>query len=114
MSLKSFIYKFKHEQDKLWIGALVGVLSLLIGYLICMWFYELEFVNVWNALTDFSAVESELGMARNNFISILTLIILPPMFMFWVFFFLLRMDNVPKGLVIVTVFAAGLAFLFAN
>lgn len=99
MSLKD---KIESKIDFIWVGVVLGFLFPFLGYYSAMIFYNLGAYELWFILT---LPDSE------YFSDILIFILLPNMFMFWLFFFFFKADNAAKGLIASTLATFGFVFL---
>lgn len=99
MSLKEDI---ERKVDSVWVGVILGFILPFTGFYSAMLFYGLSVYDVWFILT-----------LRNSeyFSDILVFVMLPNMFLFWLFFFYFKADKAAKGLIASTLATLGFIFL---
>ena len=102
MTLKE---KIESKLDYVWVGVVLGLIFPFIGFYSSVLFYEIAAKDVWFI---FTLEDSE------YFSDILVFILLPNMFLFWVFFFYLNTDRASKGLIASTLLVLGFLFLMAK
>lgn len=99
MSLKDDI---ERKIDSVWVGIALGFLLPFTGFYSAMLYYGLRASDLWYILT---LKDSE------YFSDILVFVLLPNMFLFWLFFFYFKADNAAKGLIASTLATLGFIFL---
>jgi len=96
---------WKKKYDTAWVGIVLGLILPPLGFLLSKYVKSpnSSYYNYWQLFLDSS-------LEINKEILIFSL--LPSMLAFYFTFFLFKMDVASKGLVGVTLFVAGFAFLF--
>lgn len=102
MSLKE---QLEEKIDNVWVGVILGLIFPFTGFYSAMLFYAIEAYETWYILT-----------LKNSeyFSDILTFVMLPNMFLFWLFFFYFKTDKASKGLIASTLAVLGVIFLSSN
>ena len=96
---------WRKKYDVVWVGLALGFVLPVLGFVLSKYVKSpsISYSHYWKLFIDSS-------LEYNKEILIFSL--LPSMLAFYFLFFLFKMDVAAKGLVGVTLFVAGLSFLF--